>query len=177
MASGNKLFGVAGSIKLGISIIPDIWFHTYGTIVHELGHYKFDLGDEYRGFIVGNAKNPNRYCRSTIRHGSVMDVPYHHLLAPRGTSEFCTPDGPNSKHKPRDLSTGQPASTDQDGLWSLGYTSCWETINNYNNSIMIPTGDPDPGPCSNSEYTISADSHEPLEAHLGTAKFVVVIGP
>ncbi len=177
MARRVKWFGTTGHFKLSTSTTPSVWFHAYGTIVHELGHYKFDLGDEYEGNFDGNANNPNRYCRSIARSGSIMDMHFHHLLAFRGTSEFCTPAGPNSQHDPRDMSTGEPAFTEQDGLWSFGYTSCWETINNYNNSILIPTGDPDPGPCSKSNVPTSNDSHEPLEADSGTAEFVVLIGP
>ncbi len=164
-----------GYIELGSSLIPDNGDHAYGTIVHELGHYKFGLGDEYIGFVFDNSM----YCRSTERHGSLMDVPFNHSFDVRGNSEFCTLAGPNSHHDPRDLSTGQPAASSQDGLWGwLGeYTSCWEVINRYNNSIRIPEGDPGPGPCSKSDDPNSNDSHEPLEAHQGTAQFVVVVGP
>ncbi len=160
-------------VQLGSNIIPNDEHHAYSAIVHELGHYKFDLGDEYKG-----AGYTARYCRSQYRSGSIMDMPFHHLLFPRGTSEFCTPNGRTSHHDPRDIA-GNPASTEHDDQWGLlgGYISSWEVINKYNNSIKIPTGDPNPGPCSKSIDKYSKKSHEPLEADHGTAKFVVVIGP
>ncbi len=166
---------VFGYISLCIDITPHIWLHAYGTIVHELGHYKFGLGDEYNDGSGGNVKN--RYCRSITRAGSIMDVQFHHLLYTDGTSEFCTPAGPDSRHDPRDMATGQPALTEHDRMWGSGYTSCWEAINKYNSSIRIPAGDPDPGPCSKSDDPTSNDSHEPLEADSGAAQLVVVEGP
>ncbi len=162
-------------IIMSINITPHEWLHAYGTIVHELGHYKFGLGDEYNNGGGGSIKD--RYCRSIARAGSIMDVQFHHLLYTDGSSEFCTPAGPDSKHDPRDMATGQPALTEHDRLWGSGYTSCWKVISSYNNSIRIPVGDPDPGPCSKSNDPNSNDSHEPLEAHQGTARFVVVTGP
>ncbi len=168
-------FKVPGFFILSINTTPNDWGHAYGTIVHELGHYKFGLDEEYRDEL-GKRKT---YCRSTVRHGSIMSLQFHHWIAPFGTSEFCTPFGPNSHHDPRDSSTWQPAYTAHDAKWSwISYrTSCWVVINLYNNAIKIPTGDPDPGPCSKSNNPNSNDSHEPLEAHQGTAQFVVLIGP
>ncbi len=162
-----------GYIKLGGR---DENHHDYGSIVHELGHYKFDLGDEYTDM----AHRKSMICRSNVRHGSLMDVEYHHSLDPTGTSEFCTPSGGSSQHKPMDERTAQAAPTWHDTYWSwLGnaYTSAWTIINRYNNAIRIPAGDPDPGPCSKSNNRWSEKSHEPLEAHQGTAKFVILIGP
>ncbi len=163
---------LGGYIDMCISVIPNDWLHSYGVIVHELGHYKFDLGDEYEG-KDGEAT----YCR-THMNNSIMDVPFHYSI-PRGTSEFCTSAGPNSQHDPRSWATQLPAFTEHDAIWSsLGnYTSCWTVINKYNNSIRIPTGDPDPGPCSKSDDPTSRASHEPLESHQGVSQFVVLIGP
>ncbi len=165
----------SGYMELGSNIVPDDFNHDYGTIVHELGHYKFGLGEEYKNADLSALT----YCRSIERHGTIMDKAFHHLNFPAGNSEFCTPAGPNSQHDPRDFYTDQTVATNQDALWSMlgEHTSCWTVINKYNNSIKIPAGDPDPGPCSKSDDPNSNDSHEPLEANQGTAKSVVLLGP
>ena len=167
---------IFGYIVLGkdISPVEEGWWHAYSTIVHELGHYNFGLGDEYTDRPGGSQ---NRYCRSTVRSGTLMDRAYHPTWRSDGISEFCTPSGAsrvNSAHDPRDLATGSTAQTAQD---TANHESCWQTIHDYNNAIQIPSADPLPGPCSKSTDSNSVLSHEPLEAESGVAALVSLTRP
>ena len=158
------------------------WWHCYSTIVHELGHYRLGLFDEYTdvsGMIFGGSPQ-TRYCKSKERSGSIMDRQY--FDGNTGTSEYCTPSGSHSMHDPRDWTTDQPAYTVQDFIWGHGSrpVSAWEAINHYNPSIHIPAGDPLPGPCSKNLSDASSElSHEPLDDNEGVAvsPWMTVIGP
>jgi hypothetical protein len=175
------------------------WCHNYGTIVHELGHYKFNqqtisnfigLGDEYTIIDHGQNCNDNEtLCRSCGpspgRGRSLMELQYYEGCidttsggnsCTRGTSEFCTTPDTDlpSAHMPLDRSS-HPSTNHQNEI--NNGQSCWQTIHNYNNAIQMPGGDPLPGPCSKSDDADSALSHEPMEANECIGALVNIIGP
>jgi hypothetical protein len=178
MPSARSFAVPFGVVMLGMDREQD---HAYSTIVHELGHYKFLLGDEYtdlQSMIFNGAPN-TRYCRSTQRSGSLMDIQYIAGVFEHGTSEFCTPSGPHSAHDPRALADGAPAATVQDLAWGTKshFVSAWERIHSYNAAIAMPVGDPLPGPCSKSNDPNDPKSHEPMEANEGAATYTTINGP
>jgi len=96
-------------------------------IIHEFGHYAFDLGDEYQG--PGDPpgwRHPGYNCvNNTSTEGCIMDGgttehPYHHR------TEWCTVAGGG-------LTTAHQTTpvTRQEDMHAC---SCWETIVNYCNS-------------------------------------------
>ena len=167
------LFDWNGYIVLDIS---SGWMSGYGVIVHELGHYKFGLGDEYTstgGVQPSVDPTVKRYCGETTgRSHSLMEMQYYEgwspLVTARGASEFCTHSGPNSSHHPVD-SAGNTSANVQE---SRHGKSCWESIKDWNSLIAMPTGDPLPGPCSK-----STNDNEPLGDTEGVAPFVTITGP
>ena len=154
-------------INLGLGAL---WGYSCGTIVHELGHYKFDLKDEYFG-SPGNLIGVATYCGSPERSHSIMDRAGN----PYGSSEFCTPSGRASRHQVFTWADDVPFPSEQD-LAHPG-ESAWETIARLHPAVAIPAADPDPGPCSRSRDPHSAASHEPLEQWEGVGWLVDFHGP
>jgi hypothetical protein len=168
------------------------WLGSYATLVHELGHYKFRLGDEYTVYRFHNSQWENagddpslrRWCGPGAqgRCHSIMQTQYHEdgfflnggiSSDVHGTSEFCTPTGDNA-HTPVD-SAGATADTDQDE--DNNGESCWATIHRLNAAMQIPSGAPLAGPCSKSTDVNAEASHEPLDADDGVAVLVNFDGP
>jgi hypothetical protein len=174
--------GWGSRVRLGIS---DEWYHNYGTIVHELGHYLWNLGDEYTSTAgVQPSQDPSvrRYCGFTTgRTRSIMELQYFEdntWALGRGSSEFCTADGPNSQHRPINAN-GETAANVQDSRHNG--EACWETIRRLNVSVVMPASgqDPLPGPCSRSSDPNSALSHEPLGSNegVGGPNYFTITGP
>ena len=160
--------GNAGNLGLG-----SLWGFAYSTVVHEIGHYKFGLQDEYFGSPNGLV-GVDVYCGSKERSHSIMDAPYHPQVDSRGSSEFCTPNGTFNRHQIVRESDNEPYVSQQDIVHG---DCCWLTIGDYNSSVKIPAVDPDPGPCSKSRDAASVLSHEPLEEFEGVGWLVEFVGP
>ncbi len=160
--------GNAGNLGLG-----SLWGFAYNTVVHEIGHNKFGLQDEYFGAPNGLV-GVDVYCGSMERSHSIMDASYHPQVEPRGSSEFCTPNGTFNRHQIMRESDNEPYVSKQDTAHG---ECCWLTIGDYNSSVKIPAVDPDPGPCSKSRDAASVLSHEPLEEFEGVGWLVEFVGP
>jgi Tol biopolymer transport system component len=127
----------------------DLEEHGEVTIVHELGHYVFNLKDEYEGYkqIVEENKTwweyrdvnegdyfpPDAMCTGESSDpASLMDAS-HHKKSTVHRTEWCTPDDDGLDWK-TDHNSG---FTDEDGtVWEneqerKRHMSCWETIYDY----------------------------------------------
>lgn len=170
-----------GRVVLGLN---HPYFYSYGTIVHELGHYEFALGDSYTVYRVINGEWVNANTHPELRRyngflppargRTLMEQQYTPWSTGRGSSEFTTPSGPNSARRPIDAA-GEPSLTHQ--CEHNNEESDWETIARYSVAVVMPDGDPLPGPCSQSDDPDSELSHVPLPEDEGVGPLVVFDGP